>query len=68
MGPLDRMFDRDGDGKLDPFERAQQMDFIDYMNHDGIYAGKRDFNDDIFDDDLDSDFDNDSDSDFDDDF
>ena len=28
MGPFDRMFDRNGDGELDAFERASQMDFI----------------------------------------
>jgi hypothetical protein len=45
MGPFDRMFDRDGDGELDAFERASQMDFIDYMNGYGIY--KEDDSDDF---------------------
>ena len=31
------MFDINGDGNLDGFERAMQMDFIDYFNHDGIF-------------------------------
>jgi len=64
MGPFDRMFDRNGDGNLDGFERAMQMDFIDRMNHEGLYA---DNSSDDFYDDID-DFDSDSDSDFDSDF
>ena len=54
MGPFDRMFDRNGDGHLDAFERAMQMDFIDYVNNDGIY--KDNTSTDSFDD-FDSDYD-----------
>lgn len=49
------MFDINGDGNLDGFERTMQMDFIDYFNHDGIY--KESLSDDNLDiDDFDSDF------------
>ena len=55
MGPFDRMFDRNGDGSLDSFERAMEMDFIDYVNRDGFYEEKSSHDD--FDDldDLDED-------------
>ena len=62
MGPFDRMFDRNDDGRLDGFERAMQMDFIDQMNHEGLYAD--DNSSDDFLDDIDSDSDSDFDSDF----
>ena len=55
MGPFDRMFDRNGDGNLDSFERAMQMDFIDYINHDGIYKESPSY-DDFDSDDIDSDY------------
>ena len=49
------MFDINGDGTLDGFERAMQMDFIDYFIHDGIY--KESLSDDNLDiEDFDSDF------------
>lgn len=53
MGPLDRLFDRNGDGSLDPFERAQQMDFFDYMSKDGLYKEGDDVDDMDFDGDHD---------------
>ena len=59
MGPLDRLFDRNGDGSLDAFERAQQMDFFDYMNKDGLYKESSSSYDSDFDNDFDSDFDSD---------
>ena len=54
MGPFDDMFDTNGDGSLDAFERANQMDFLDYMSGDGLYKDSSSIDD--FDDDFDSDF------------
>ena len=50
MGPFDDMFDANGDGSLDAFERANQMDFLDYMSGDGLYKDSSSI------DDFDSDF------------
>lgn len=51
MGPYDRMFDLNRDGKLDGAEMANMFDFLDRMNNEGIYKEEPD----LFDDDLDSD-------------
>ena len=45
MGPFDRLFDRNGDGSLDGFERAMEMDFIDYVNGEGFYEEKSSYDD-----------------------
>ena len=60
MGPFDRMFDRNGDGNLDGFERAMQMDFIDHVNGEGIYKDSSSYDD--YDDFVGNGFDSDYDS------
>lgn len=42
MGPLDEIFDMNGDGELDGLEMSEKMDFIDYLNDDGIYEDDMD--------------------------
>lgn len=56
MGPYDRLFDLNRDGKLDGAEMANMFDFYDRMNKEGIYKENPDpFEDDI--DGIEDDFD-----------
>ena len=40
MGPFDKFFDRDNDGKLDFHEEYERMDRFDFLNKQGIYEEK----------------------------
>ena len=55
MEPHDRLFDRDGDGKLDFLEEHERMDYEDFINQRGIYAEEKSDEDDedLWDDDDD---------------
>ncbi len=47
MGPYDKLFDRDFDGKLDASERLEMYDYYDRINGVGIYENTSSDDDDL---------------------